>query len=437
MRAGTTYSLQYVVDTGSGTVSGPSSTFTTGALPTTIPFPSYNVVRAPDAATDTQQPVLLHSLTSAAGTKAGFPLATDLSGSVVWYDANLPASSFVVRPVAGGTMLVLVSNPNAPQPNGGWVLREIDLAGNSIRETNVGRLNEQLQAMGFTEQLRVFNHEALRLPNGYTATLMSTERLYPAGTQGTTGSGPNGQVDIVGDLVVVLDQNFQLVWWWDSYSVLDINRAAVLGETCPSDIGGGFGCPQLTLAPTANDWLHANSISYSPSDHNLAVSLRNQDWVIKLDYRDGAGTGAVVWRLGSQGDFTLPAPKGMQYPWFSHQHQADYTSNTQLTLFDNGNTRCAPSGYSANCVSRGQAYNLDEASRKATLALSVDMDGFGAGWGSAQALLNGNFHFLIGKTASARVATSSEWKPAQVQDFTLQAADGEYRSFRMQSLSVP
>ena len=30
----------------------------------------------------------------------------------------------------------------------------------------------------------------------------------------------------------------------------------------------------------------------------LIVSIRNQSWLMKVDYRDGAGTGEVLWRLG-------------------------------------------------------------------------------------------------------------------------------------------
>jgi hypothetical protein len=441
MRASTEYTLQYVISDGSSTQKGPTSTFVTGALPSGVQFPTETVVRPPDGATDTAQPMLLQSLTTLPSGRTGFPLATDLSGAITWYDNNLPAGSFVMRPVAGGTFLALLSNPSAPMPNGGYFLREIDLAGNSVRETSVGRVNEQLKAMGYTEQLRVFNHEAVRLPNGYTAALMNTERLYPPGTQGTAGTGPNGQVDIVGDTVVVLDQNSHVVWWWDSYNFLDVNRAAVLGETCPSNQPGGFGCPPLTLAPTANDWLHGNSISYSPADHNLIVSLRNQDWVIKIDYRDGAGTGAVAWRLGPQGDFSISAPESMAYPWFGHQHDVDYASATQLTVFDNGNLRCAKTGFASTCHSRGQVLNLDETARVATLIQSDDLGAFARGWGAAQALLNGGFQFLIGMSSSpagdTMVATSSEWTSAHVQDFTLQAATGAYRAFRMQSLAVP
>ena len=40
------------------------------------------------------------------------------------------------------------------------------------------------------------------------------------------------------------------------------------------------------------------------------VSLRTQDWVIKIDYANGTGDGHVVWTLGQGGNFTIIAPPG-------------------------------------------------------------------------------------------------------------------------------
>ncbi len=34
--------------------------------------------------------------------------------------------------------------------------------------------------------------------------------------------------------------------------------------------------------------------------------MRNQSWILKIDYANGTGTGNVLWKLGQDGDFTLP-----------------------------------------------------------------------------------------------------------------------------------
>src|SRR5262249_5782997 len=51
-----------------------------------------------------------------------------------------------------------------------------------------------------------------------------------------------------------------------------------------------------------NDWLHDNSVDLTP-DGNLLLSSRHRDWLIKIDYRNGEGSGKVIWRLGKDGDF--------------------------------------------------------------------------------------------------------------------------------------
>ena len=62
---------------------------------------------------------------------------------------------------------------------------------------------------------------------------------------------------------------------------------------------------------------------YSPDDGNILVSMRHQNWVVKVDYEDGKGSGAVIWRLGEGGDFTLKNgvdPTDWQYA----QHYAEF-----------------------------------------------------------------------------------------------------------------
>jgi Arylsulfotransferase (ASST) len=112
-----------------------------------------------------------------------------------------------------------------------------------------------------------FSHEIQILPNGDTMAIGATEKIFPAGTQGSTGP-----VDIPGDTILILDANLQVKWLWDAYDHLDINRRAILNETCVNNEGG---CPPVLLAPVANDWLHGNSLYYIPSEGNLLYSSRH------------------------------------------------------------------------------------------------------------------------------------------------------------------
>ena len=52
-------------------------------------------------------------------------------------------------------------------------------------------MSETYEAIG----IAVRQHDAIRLSNGHTLVIASAERMYPAGTQGSTGP-----VDVLGDI---------------------------------------------------------------------------------------------------------------------------------------------------------------------------------------------------------------------------------------------
>ncbi len=145
--------------------------------------------------------------------------------------------------------------------------------------------------------------------------------------------------------------------------------------------------------PAANDWTHGNAVSLTP-DGNLLFSMRHMDWLAKIDYANGQGSGDVLWRLGNEGDFT--AISDDLSPWFSHQHDGTILEDGRLLVFDNGNFRREDDS-TAN--SRGQVWRLDEDKRTATLELNADLGVYAQALGSAQALNNG-YHFGLGTTAS-------------------------------------
>src|SRR5262249_16363131 len=178
------------------------------------------------------------------------------------------------------------------------------------------------------------------------------------------------------------------------------------------------------------DWLHINTVSMSPGDQNLLLSVRHQDWVIKIDYANGAGDGHVVWRLGQGGDFTVnfTDPK----LGFSHQHTPHYIDDHTLILFDNGNTRRA-GDLTAN--SRGQVWMLDEPTMTATLVLNADMGNYSDRVGSAQRLSNGNYSFTSGAQGRPPfIGQSIEVLPDGTKAYVLEVGRGLYRSYRTRTL---
>lgn len=419
MTANTAYEMQHLILSAAGEARGALLTVTTGEPG--ITFPSFTVRDAVDTGITSTSDDLIFMSSFPADSKP-LPLAVDLAGNPVWYYSNYNdavAISTGVTPEA--TVLLLVSDGTVQ----GQFLREVDLAGNIVRETNVGRINDQLTAMG-QDSIGAFDHEAIRFPNGYTLFQGSVERLMP-GIQGAVA-------DILGEMIVALDDNWQVVWAWNAFAHLDVKRKATGNEVCVDTDSFSFpGCPPLFKAGSANDWLHGNAIAFSPSDGNLIYSMRHQDWVIKIDYRNGAGTGNVLWRHGEGGDFSITSSDPS--PWHSHQHGPVYISNTQVSIFDNGNIRCN-NGLTQGCYSRGQIYSMDETNKTSTLSLNASMENFSIALGSSQRLSNGSYSFTSGAQSegAALFVQAVEITQEGLSSYVLESNATIYRAYRMRSL---
>jgi arylsulfate sulfotransferase len=150
------------------------------------------------------------------------------------------------------------------------------------------------------------------------------------------------------------------------------------------------------------DWTHTNAILYSPDDGNLIVSIRHQNWLVKIDYEDGKGSGEILWRLGYQGDFALVGGTD-PVDWFYAQHAPSFvSSNTSgtftLTLFDNGDDRVFPFGCDKtgepNCFySTVPIFQIDEQSKTATLVSHLYAPYYNSWGGNAEVLQNGDLEF--------------------------------------------
>ena len=414
MQATTEYTIQQTLVNGSQTTLGPLLSFMTGAV--NDPLPSYSLITAPNGQSSATDDIMLMAFKELHNAPPFYPAgaAFDLHGRVLWYywDPEYPTTpedGYVTRPVAGGTMLMLVGTQN--------VLREVDLAGNVVRETNKHPINTQLTQMGL-DNIICLSHEGLRLPSGHTVTIGSVEKLLD-NVQGVTGS-----VDVVGNMVIDLDENFQVAWTWNTFDFLDVNRRAVLNEKYSGE------CP-LALAKVANDWTHANSLLLT-SDGNLLISLRDQDWIIKFNYDNGAGNGDVLWTLGNQGDFQINFNN--PWPWFSHQHDIEF-DGVNYEVFDNGNTRIAPPPVGVGGGdSRGYVFSLNETNMTATVVLAANLTTYSPSFGSAQILANGNYAFLSGNIDGQKSTQSLELLPSGTinSDFLWNTAS--YRWFRMPNL---
>jgi hypothetical protein len=497
MLPSTTYSMYSETLTKGVIANGTTLSFTTGALPNRVQspfFPTFSLNTS--GPTNDPNPVLLWSF-----TKIVAPVATDLNGNIVWYYVQ-GAGTLLTRPVAGGTMLTIQNGRSWDSSNTQQqLLREIDLEGNVVHETNTGAVTNQLVALGAADAtpcgqiakpvqvgdacLNDFHHDAIRYSidgKPYTAFMAHVEKLFPPGTQGAPGSAP---VDVLSEMVIVLNSDWQVVWYYDAFNQLDIQRAAPLGEVCT---GGTSDCPtKLYLSTKANDWTHANTVDYvaatpaqNPDSGDLLVSMRDQDQVIRLNYNNGAGSCApppaascIGWYMGPPDGLTVP-PNSFTidnstndvWPWFSHQHDVTYVNGGQpvtvngptgpitgplLTIFDNGNTRysATPLGLGANCGpsdcnSRGMALIVDQATMTVLPVFLQDLGVKATALGSAQLLMNTTpNNYAIGTGLNPAVpAEALEISPTTgavtgTVVLNVQGSSYSYRTWQMPNLYSP
>ena len=421
-----TYHMRAAVTLANGvTITDADHTFTTGALPAGIP----NTLPVTTTAGLVPQPgiELVDTLIGAIPTTA---LATDLQGNVIWTypfpDRTPPALLYPVSMLPNGHFLCMIA-PAYPILPGNLlnVIREFDLAGNTVQQISMADLNTRLAGHGFSIALSAFSHDIVVLPNGHYLVIATMIKPY------TDLPGYPGVTQVAGDVVVDLNSTMQPVWVWNPFDHLDVNRHP-------------YQFP---------DWTHANSVAYSKDDGNFIISLRHQNWVLKIDYQNGAGTGNVIWHLGEGGDFTL---KGGTDPtdWFYAQHDAKFSSSNtsglfSLTLFDNGDDRMFPDGVICGsgpgqtpCLySTVVQMQVDEGTKTATFQfhqiLPAKLYSYFAG--STDILPNGNFEYnLAGVGTSAYVfevipgATLGD-TPQTVWQMSLPGTN-TYRAARLPSL---
>jgi arylsulfate sulfotransferase len=348
-------------------------TFITGTIP---PIPLTTIVGTPTPGITPQSGVELLDMVPAitvSNTPATPPVVTDLSGNVLWsYNSGL--TGVIADPMKllpNGHFLVNFSGgPGGDGANS--VLQEVDLTGALIWQMTAADLNAALAAAtctGCNITVVGTHHDFVMLPNGHLIVIAATLQVI----SGTT---------VTGDVIIDLDLNHKPVWLWNEFDHLDVNRRP-------------FNFP---------DWTHTNAVIYSADDGNLIVSLRHQNWLVKVDYGNGTGAGDVLWKLGYQGDFELVGGTDPT-DWFYAQHGPSFAStNTtgkfSLVLFDDGNDRVFPPGVTCGAAgappclySTVTLFQIDETAKTATLAFHPTAPAFSNFGGNAEVLKNGNVEY--------------------------------------------
>lgn len=418
MRASTTYHMRYDFQCSGATSTGPDQTFTTGALPTSIAFPKLTVTRPnPSLSSLENSGIEELDMINQGGPATMQAVITDRDAHPIWYyDVGDEQGYFpyTYKLLPNGHMLFSITRTVAQ----GTILREVDLAGNTIREMDTGVLAQKMQQAGFAFQITGYHHDFAPLANGHVIVLGNYYQPF------TDLPGYPGVTQVLGDGLVDLDENWNPVWAWSAFDHLDVNR-------------------HLNGLP---DWTHSNAILYSGADGNLVLSMRHQSWIIKIDYNNGTGAGDVLWKLGYQGDFSLPTDDPSQ--WFSFQHFPwilnQNGTQTTLAIWDNGDSRVVNTsgqvcGVAPLCYSRATIFQIDESARTANLLWDDQPGGFSFWGGSISQLANGNVEFdenaPAGFPYASQVQEVTHATPSQiVWEMTMPIPMYAYRAYRIPSL---
>jgi arylsulfate sulfotransferase len=416
MRPATTYHLQGTIKLASGqSITDKDLTFTTGALAAGVaPNITIPTAKGPNTAPGVEMLDIV-SLGVAVSTLQA--LVTDLDGNIIWYYELAPGQlPFPIKQLPNGNMLLNIQEVDQSTND----MREIDLAGNIVFKVTADEINQSLTKLNTGFEIETFHHDVQKLANGHYLILTN----YTKNVTDTPGFNK-----VVGDVIIDWDPKASdVAWYWNTFDHLALQHDP--------------------MGP--NDWTHANAIVYSPDDGAIVMSMRNQNWVIKINYQDGAGDGSILWTLGPGGSFKLPAGKD-PIEWNYAQHFPSFVSpnssgNFQLMLFNNGNARvlnsanqvCGTTG-AGPCYSSVPIYNLSESAKTADVASELILSpAFSQCCGNAEFLSNGDLEYDVALDLNTpNTSYIEESIPGATPNLTWRmnvTGSLVYRGFRMGSL---
>jgi arylsulfate sulfotransferase len=233
--------------------------------------------------------------------KSGADVLINNKGDIVWYNAYDTAIGRAFFWTGRNSVLSTYDTSR---------IMEVDLMGKKLLDIDVRKTSPDLNV----------HHEILYDQAGNIVTI-TTDCLLAEQHQIKLLQGK----PVCGDGIVRLKPDGTVDWKW---SILSENKI----EIPPG------------AEPKGKEPLgHANAIDIA-DDGNYLISMRDFSQVWKINSQ----TGAVMWKLGKNGDFRMP-----EESYFLRQHSVHTNSNGEIMVFDNGDKKERP-------FSRIVSFRLDE-----------------------------------------------------------------------------
>ena len=281
--------------------------------------------------------------------KYGWVVAIDQNGEIA---LNLSLNNLTqdVHCEASGSLLY-------SQPAVG-LITEVDQNGNQLAQWHArGRWLDKSPPQGSIElPLYVLHHTTQTFPNGNFLLLSAESRIINDWYTSTIDpASRRKRANVVGDLIVEVSRSGEVVRELHLFDVLDPYRITH-GSLNDNWVKKGL--------PDTYDWCHANSAVYDPTDDSVVISLRHQDCIIKVGWRDGQ----LRWILGNPSHWRKPQREKLlqshgELTWPSHQHDCSIVQPNRILCFDNGNFRAAafePTRPDVENFSRAVEFEIDE-----------------------------------------------------------------------------
>jgi hypothetical protein len=392
MKAQQTYTIEAISANGGGQVSG-QGTFTTGALPATIPVGTVMI----DDTSRSQAGWTLMNVQKGDGTmdaRSTYPpqaVMYDSDGQPVWYyiDGTAPDIGGAVSTQLTDKGVLIGPTWSTSGTTTGTMPIEVDLAGNTVWQC----------ATAVCGGSKNFTHHASKLSNGDYALIEYV----------TKGSQQN-------PIFREVSPDNQIVWSLDWSQMM----APPPGAT--------------------GDWCHANSITIDVDKDAVYANCR---WMglMKTTYQNPAPQWLLqgTYTKNNPGDFSFTPPAGQ----FSDAHDPEVHDDGTICFYDNGGY--SPGAAAGQYHSRAVEYQIDESAKTAKLIWEFPgtfavpdawytTKWYSPFWGDVDRLPNGNFLITGGirsPTVESRVFEVTKDDGKVVWEFRFPPDYGVYRADRI------
>lgn len=344
------------------------------------------------------------------------PLAVDADGAVRWYDTNY--SQHMIEQWSNGHLMILSKkNVNSEVYND---LLETDYLGRIYKEygfsgkTSIAGGTHNLSHASSTT---VVHHDLTELPNHNLLATVSDGSKYKEDTM-VEISHKTGKIVKVIDMKKILPKSM-----WKTYKAGGDKKV---------------------------DWLHQNAVDYDKNDNSILISSRNQDLIMKLDYK----TNHIKWIYSGKKKSTWPKAyrkylltptKGTTITGGQHGlyllnngHGAK-ASSENIILYDNNIDVTNGNKKTSGKYSQAVQYHVNTKNMtiKQTWAYgkSLGKQNFTEVIGYAERQSNGNTLITFGYKNSGKESNIIEVTPSgkQVFNLTMQNASSKayaYRAYR-------